>query len=41
MLKVFAKAQPLAYQAMRIVAGFLFAFHGLQKFGLLGGRRCR
>ena len=38
MLKTLAKAQPWTYQAMRIVAGFLFACHGLQKFGLLGGR---
>jgi putative oxidoreductase len=28
-----------AYAALRIVAGFLFMFHGLQKlFGLFGGR---
>jgi len=39
MFKAFAKAQPWAYQAMRIVAGFLFFCHGLQKFGLLGGRQ--
>ena len=38
MLKTLAKAQPWTYQAMRIVAGFLFACHGLQKFGLLAGR---
>jgi len=37
--KAFNKAQPWAYQAMRIVAGFLFFCHGLQKFGLLGGRQ--
>ena len=29
MLKTLAKAQPWTYQAMRIVAGFLFACHGL------------
>jgi len=39
MLKTLAKAQPWTYQAMRIVAGVLFACHGLQKFGLLGGRQ--
>jgi putative oxidoreductase len=39
MLKTLAKAQPWAYQAMRIAAGFLFFCHGLQKFGLLGGRQ--
>jgi putative oxidoreductase len=27
-----------AYNALRIVAGFCFLLHGLQKFGLLGGR---
>jgi putative oxidoreductase len=40
MLKVFSKAQPWAYQLMRIVVGLLFAFHGAQKlFGLFGGQR--
>jgi putative oxidoreductase len=40
MLRFFAKAQPLAYQAMRIVIGVLFAFHGAQKlFGLFGMSR--
>ena len=39
MLRFFSKAQPLAYQVMRIVVGVLFAFHGAQKFGLLGGQR--
>jgi putative oxidoreductase len=29
--------EPQAYALLRIVAGFLFLFHGLQKFGLLGG----
>jgi putative oxidoreductase len=33
MLKRF---EPYAYSFLRIVAGFLFLFHGLQKFGLLG-----
>jgi len=39
MFKTLSKAQPWAYQAMRIAAGFLFFCHGLQKFGLLGGRQ--
>jgi len=39
MLKTLAKAQPWTYQAMRVVTGLLFACHGLQKFGLLGGRQ--
>jgi putative oxidoreductase len=29
--------EPQAYAAMRIVFGFLFLCHGLQKFGMLGG----
>jgi putative oxidoreductase len=29
---------PQAYALFRIVAGFLFMFHGLQKFGVLGGQ---
>lgn len=29
---------PYVYAAFRFVVGFLFVFHGLQKFGLLGGR---
>lgn len=29
--------EPYAYALLRIVAGLLFMFHGLQKFGLLGG----
>jgi putative oxidoreductase len=40
MLRFFSKAQPLAYQLMRIVVGVLFAFHGAQKvLGLFGGQR--
>ena len=29
--------EPQAYALMRIVAGLLFMFHGLQKFGYVGG----
>ncbi|NUR53072.1 MAG: DoxX family protein [Acidobacteria bacterium] len=37
MLKRF---EPTAYALLRIVAGLLFMFHGLQKlFGLVGGQR--
>jgi putative oxidoreductase len=39
MRRFLVRAQPWTYQAMRIVAGLLFAFHGAQKFGLFGGRR--
>jgi putative oxidoreductase len=40
MLRFFSKAQPLAYQLMRIVVGVLFAFHGAQKmFGVFGLQR--
>ena len=38
MASVLTRLEPLAYAALRIVAGFLFIFHGLQKFGLFGGR---
>jgi putative oxidoreductase len=30
--------EPYAYALLRIVAGLLFMFHGLQKFGVLGGQ---
>jgi putative oxidoreductase len=39
MHKLLVRAQPWTYQALRIVAGLLFAFHGAQKFGFFGGRR--
>lgn len=29
---------PHVYALFRIVAGFMFIFHGLQKFGMLGGQ---
>jgi putative oxidoreductase len=36
MVAALARFEPFAYPALRIVAGLLFMFHGLQKFGLLG-----
>ena len=39
MLAWLRNLEPQAYALMRIVVGFLFMFHGLQKmFGVLGGR---
>ena len=39
MQKIVNRLEPIAYTLLRIVAGFLFLFHGLQKiFGLFGGR---
>jgi uncharacterized membrane protein YphA (DoxX/SURF4 family) len=35
---VLGRLEPYAYFALRVVAGFLFFFHGLQKFGVLGGQ---
>ena len=37
-MKILQRFEPYAYALLRIVAGFLFLFHGLQKFGLLGGQ---
>jgi len=31
--------EPQAYALLRIVAGLLFLFHGLQKFGMFGGQQ--
>jgi putative oxidoreductase len=31
--------EPQAYALLRIVAGLLFLFHGLQKFGFFGGQK--
>lgn len=38
MRSVLGPIEPYAYFALRVVAGFLFFFHGLQKFGVLGGQ---
>ncbi len=32
------RLQTAAYPALRVVSGFLFVCHGLQKFGFFGGR---
>ena len=37
-MKMLRRFEPYAYTLLRIVAGLLFLFHGLQKFGMLGGR---
>ena len=37
-MKILRRFEPYAYAALRIVAGLLFLFHGLQKFGVLGGQ---
>jgi len=33
------RLEPQAYALLRIVAGLLFLFHGLQKFGFFGGQQ--
>lgn len=35
-MNMLRRFEPYAYTLLRIVAGFLFLLHGLQKFGLLG-----
>ena len=37
-MKILRRFEPYAYAFLRIVAGLLFLFHGLQKFGVLGGQ---
>ena len=36
-MKLLRRFEPYAYVLLRVVAGLLFLFHGLQKFGVLGG----
>ena len=36
-VKMLRRFEPYAYTLLRIVSGLLFLFHGLQKFGVLGG----
>ena len=37
-MRILKRLEPYAYALLRMVAGFLFLFHGLQKlFGLFGG----
>ena len=36
-MKMLRRFEPYAYALLRIVAGLLFLFHGLQKFGIMGG----
>jgi putative oxidoreductase len=38
-MRMLKRLEPYAYALLRVVAGFLFLFHGLQKlFGMFGGR---
>ena len=37
-MKALRQFESFAYALLRIVAGLLYMFHGLQKFGLLGGQ---
>ena len=36
-MKFLRRFEPYAYALLRIVAGLLFLFHGLQKLGIMGG----
>ena len=36
-MKMLRRFEPYAYALLRIVAGLIFLFHGLQKFGIMGG----
>ncbi len=36
-MRMLRRFEPYAYALLRIVSGLLFLFHGLQKFGVLGG----
>jgi putative oxidoreductase len=36
-VKMLRRFEPYAYALLRIVAGLLFLFHGLQKLGIMGG----
>jgi putative oxidoreductase len=37
-VRILRRFEPYAYALLRIVAGLLFLFHGLQKLGVLGGQ---
>lgn len=37
-MRALRRFEPYAYALLRIVAGLLFLFHGLQKFGFIGGQ---
>ena len=37
-MQALRRFEPYAYTLLRIVAGLLFMFHGLQKLGVLGGQ---
>lgn len=37
-MKMLRRFEPYAYALLRIVAGLLFLFHGLQKLGIMGDR---
>lgn len=33
------RVEPYTYSLLRVISGFLFVCHGLQKFGIFGGQR--